>query len=110
MKREAIISLALMAALAVVKGEDLPSQTVSPALSTGEMEEPALPASEPDPANPGPGLLPETGELPSRPPANAPAKSSSMHSSTQRTLNKEGQFDTVRSLAMENRHAAYLLK
>jgi hypothetical protein len=74
------------------------------------MEEPALPVSEPDPANPGPGLLPETGELPSRLPANAPAKSSSMRSSTQRTLNREGQFDTVRSLAMENRHAAYLLK
>jgi hypothetical protein len=106
MKREAIISLALMAALAVVKGEDLPLPTVSPALSAGEMEEPALPVSEPDPTNPGPGLLPETGELPSRPPDKAPAKLSS----TQRTLNTEGQFDTVRSLAMENRHATYLLK
>jgi hypothetical protein len=110
MKREAIISLALMAALAVVKGENLPSQTVLPALSKDEMEEPALPVSEPDLTNPGPGLLPETGELPSQPPAKAPAKLSSRGSPTLRALNKEGRFNTVRSLAMENRHAAYLLK
>ena len=110
MKREAIISLALMAALAPVNGEVLRPQPVSPTVSTGEVEEPALPAPEADPTNPGPGLLPETGELPSRPPAKVSAKLSSTRTPAQPALNKERRFEVVRSLAMENRHAVYLLK
>jgi hypothetical protein len=108
MKREAIISLALMAALAVVRGEDLPSQVQ--ASSASEIEEPALPRAEADPTNPGPGLLPETGELPSRPLPGTRAKLSSSRVPTQRVLEKNGRFEAVRALAMVNRHAAYLLK
>jgi hypothetical protein len=110
MKREAIISFALMAALAVVYGEDLPSQPLSQASSGAEIEEPALPGAEADPTNPGPGLLPETGELPSRPSPETPAKLSSSRAPTQRALEKNGRFEAVRALAMVNRHAAYLLK
>jgi len=110
MKREAIISLALMAALAVAHGEDLPSQVLSQASSAGEIEEPALPGAEADPTNPGPGLLPESGELPSRPSPETPAKLSSSRGPTQLALEKNGRFEVVRALAMVNRHAAYLLK
>jgi hypothetical protein len=110
MKREAIISLALMAALAVVHGQDLPSQVLSQASSAEEIEEPALPGAEADPTNPGPGLLPKSGELPSRPSPETPAKSSSPRGPTQRALEKNGRFEVVRALAMVNRHAAYLLK
>ena len=99
-----------MAALAVVHGEDLPSQVLSQASSAGEIEEPALPGAEADPTNPGPGLLPETGELPSRPSSKTSAKLSSSRGPTQRALEKNGRFEVVRALAMVNRHAAYLLR
>jgi hypothetical protein len=108
MKRQAIISLALMAALAVVRGEDLPSQVLAQAQGGSEIEEPALPGSEADPTNSGPGLLPETGELPSRPSPETPAKLSS--TPTQGALEKNGRFEGVRALAMANPHAAYLLR
>jgi hypothetical protein len=110
MKWEAIILLALMAALTAVHGEDLPSQVLSQAASAGEIEEPALPGAEADPTNPGPGLLPETGELPSRASPETPAKLSSPRGPTQQALGKNGRFEVVRALAMENRHAAYLLR
>jgi hypothetical protein len=99
-----------MAALTVGHGEDLPAQVLSQSSSAGEIEEPALPGAEADPTNPGPGLLPETGELPSRVSPETPAKLSSSRGPTQRALEKNGRFEVVRALAMENRHSAYLLR
>jgi hypothetical protein len=96
--------------LAAVHGEDLPSQVLSQASSAGEIEEPALPGAEADPTNPGPGLLPETGELPSRPSRETPARLPSSRGPTQRALEKNGRFEVVRALAMANRHATYLLR
>jgi hypothetical protein len=107
MKWKASIPLALMALVAVANAEDLPSAPPSPSHSTGEMEEPALPASESSPSAPEPGLLPESGELPARP---APAKRSSPRALTRQALEKGARFDAVRSLAMDNRRAISLLR
>lgn len=105
MKWKASVPLTLMALLAVANAEDLPSQPLSP--SQSEMEEPALPASESSPSDPEPGLLPESGELPARP---APAKLSSTPAPRRQALEKEGRFEAVRSLAMDNRRAISLLR
>lgn len=107
MRCKAGIPLALMAVLVAASAGDMPSLPVSPSGSTGEMEEPALPAPDSSPLNPESGLLPESGELPAVPPAEAPSKFSSKRAPT---LEKEERFDTVRSLAMGNRRAISLLK
>src|SRR5205823_12821707 len=49
------------------------------------------------------------GELPARPP-ELPPKSSSGVDSARQSSKDEGRFDEVRSLAMKNPRAAYLLK
>ena len=110
MKCQATILLALMAALAMSKAEDSPSRPPAPTPSGSEMEEPALPTPEGAPSNPGPGLLPESGELPACPPAELPAKLSSTPASSQQGWEKEGRFDEIRTLAMSSPRAAYLLK
>src|ERR1700692_4951601 len=107
MKWKASILLALMALLAVANAEDLPSPPLSPSQSTGEVEEPALRGSESSPSDPEPGLLPESGELPARP---APAKLLSTAAPRRQALEKEGRFEAVRSLAMDNRRAISLLR
>jgi hypothetical protein len=99
-----------MVTLAVANAEDSPSQSPSPSPSTSEIEEPALPTPETAPSNPEPGLLPESGELPARPPAEVPAKLSSTRAAPQHVLEKAGRFDEIRSLAMSNPRAASLLK
>jgi hypothetical protein len=99
-----------MAALAVANAEESPSQSPSPNPSSSELDEPALPTPEAAPSNPEPGLLPESGELPARPPAGVPAKLSSPRVAPLNGLEKEGRFDEVRSLAMNNPRAAFLLK
>jgi hypothetical protein len=108
MKWKASIPLALIAALAVADAGDVPSQPLLPSGSAGEMEEPALPAPESSPSNPEPGLLPESGALPDRSPAKLSSKSKLPPA--QQSLEKEGRFDTIRSLAMGNRRAISLLK
>jgi hypothetical protein len=110
MKRLAIISLGLMAALAVANAEDTPPKSPSPVPNTSETEEPALPTSEAVPSNTEPGLLPESGELPASPPAGVPSNLSSTPESPTPEFPKEGRFDEIRSLAMSNPRAAYLLK
>jgi hypothetical protein len=110
MKGHAIISLVLMAALAVANAENTPSKSPSPSLNTSETEEPALPTSETVPSNAEPDLLPESGELPARPPVGAPSNLSSTRESPRQEFEKEPRFDEIRSLAMSNPRAAYLLK
>ena len=108
MKWHAIISFVLLSALASANAEDSPSQSPTP--SAAEMEEPALPTPEAAPSNSAPGLLPESGELPASPPAEAAAKLTPPRGSTERVSEKEGRFEEIRSLAMSNVRAAYLLK
>lgn len=109
MKLEAIISLAMLTAFAIAKSEDSP-ELPSPSPSTSEMEEPALPTPETAPSNPGPGLLPESGELPAHVPHETPPKLSASRESTLHSAGNGERFDEIQSLATRNPHAAYLLK
>jgi hypothetical protein len=110
MKWKAIISFALAAGLATVSAEDSPSPSPSPSASTSEMEEPALPVPDAGQSKPEPGLLPESGELPTRLPPEVPSKLSPEGASPQAASKNSGRFDEIRSLAMSSPRAAYLLK
>jgi hypothetical protein len=110
MKWQAIISLVVAAGLATASAEDSPLPSPSPKPGTSEMEEPALPAPEAAPSNLEPDLLPGAGELPARPPSEVPSKLSPDRASPPVSSEKEGRFDEIRSLAMSDLRAAYLLK
>jgi hypothetical protein len=110
MKSQAIIAFFLMTALGVANAGDSPWQSPSPGLSTNEMEEPPLPTSETAPSNLAPGLLPESGELPARPPMGLPGKMSSTRASARQAVEKDSRFEEIRSLAMNSHRAARLLK
>jgi hypothetical protein len=109
MRWEVIISLVVLAALAV-NAEELPSQWPSPGQDGGEMEEPALPTSEAAPSNPEPGLLPESGELPARPRVAAPAKLPSTRISSGKAPAEGARFEIIHTLAMGNLRATRLLR
>jgi hypothetical protein len=110
MKSQAIIALILMTALGVASAGDSPGPSPSPALSANEMEEPPLPSSETIPSSLAPSLLPESGELPARPPAVSPGKVSSTRASAREAIEKDSRFEEIRSLAMNSPRAARLLK
>jgi hypothetical protein len=110
MKWQATILLALIAALAAANADDTHERSPSANEGTSEMEEPALPTPEIVPSNPGPGLLPESGELPAGRPTETPATTSTTGTSRGQVPKKEGRFEEIRSLAMSNPRAAYLLK
>jgi len=54
--------------------------------------------------------LPESGELPARPPAELPGKLSPTQASPRHVLEKDGRFDEIRTLAMSDPRAAHVLK
>jgi hypothetical protein len=110
MKWPPIVLFAAAVGLAMARAEDSPLQSPSPGPNTSEMEEPALPTPEAVPSNPEPDLLPESGELPARPPTEAPPKQSPDQALPREAWQKEGRFDEIRSLAMSDPRAAYLLK
>src|SRR6201995_5595008 len=109
MRLKVIISLVVMAALAV-SAEEMPSQPPSPGQDGSEMDEPALPTSEAAPSNPEAGLLPKSGELPSRPPVVAPPESASMGMSTAKAPAEAARFEVIHALAMGDLHATRLLR
>lgn len=111
MKLQSIVSLAMLIGLiAVAKAEDSGSQAPSSSPAGGELEEPALPTPEAAPSSPVPDLLPESSELPAHPLTGIPPKLSSSPASALHSSEEEGRFDEIRSLAMRNPRAAYLLK
>jgi len=109
MRCEVIVSLMVMAALAV-NAEEMPSQMPSPGQDGSEMDEPALPTSEAAPSDPEAGLLPESGELPARLPTVGPPKSPSMGMSTRKAPAEAARFEVIHALAMEDLHATRLLR
>lgn len=109
MKGEVIISLMVMAALAV-NAEEMPAQRTSPGQDIDEMEEPALPTSEAAPSNAEPGLLPESGELPVRPRAVAPPRLPSSRISTGKAPAETERFEAIHTLAMGELRATRLLR
>src|SRR6476620_7235789 len=95
-----------MSVLPMARGGDSPSQEPSPSADLREMEEPALPDSEPTPLNSEPGLLPASGELPAKPSAETPTPSN--RTSVSEGAQKGSRFDEIQSLAMGSRRAVYL--
>jgi hypothetical protein len=102
--------LALMAALTVANGEELAPERVSPSQSASELEEPPLPTLEVGSSNPEQGVLPKSGELPARPRAVAPSNLSLARASRGQAPSKRERFEVIRSLAMSDRRAVYLLE
>jgi len=107
MKSLVILSLGVLIVVATAEAED--SQP-APIPNAGEMEEPALPAPGVTPGDDGPTVLPESDELPAHPRAEQPARASSERVSTKPSSEEEVHFDEIRSKAMSNPRAAYLLK
>jgi hypothetical protein len=101
--------LVVLAAFAV-NAEELPPQRPSPGQDGSEMDEPPLPASEAAPSNSDSGLLPESGELPVRPGAAAPAKSPSRRVSKGKAPAEAGRFEAVHTLATGDLRATRLLR
>ncbi len=111
MRWELIFSLVVMAAVAV-NAEELPSPTrpPSPAQGSGEMDEPALPASEAAPSYSEPGLLPESDELPARPRAVVPSKLPSPSLSSEKAPAEGARFEVIHTLATRDLRATRLLR
>jgi hypothetical protein len=74
------------------------------------MDEPALPTSEAAPSDPEPGLLPESGELPARPPVVESPKTPSTGLLTRGTPAEEARFEAIHNLAMRDLRATRLLR
>jgi hypothetical protein len=104
-----ILSLGVLIVVATTEAEDSQPQP-TPVSNPAEMEEPALPTPEATPGDGGPTVLPESDELPSRPRGDQPAKASLERVSTRSSSGDEARFDEIRSKAMSNPRAAYLLK
>ena len=109
MKSLVILSLSVLIVLATAEAEDSQPQP-TPVSNSGEMEEPALPTPEATPGDGEPTVLPESDELPAPPRGEQPAKASLERVSTRPSSGDEAHFDEIRSKAMSNPRAAYLLK
>jgi hypothetical protein len=108
MKAFAAVIVALTCMVAV-RAVDLPPEG-RPASenSAAEMDEPALPAPEENSADPA--LLPESSELPGPLPADHPIIQGNAPTLTRVSAEEKERFESVRSQAMDNPHAVYLLK
>jgi hypothetical protein len=102
----------LVASICALNGpaEDVPRE---PLPATGsprtEIDEPALPAPERGPVDSSPDLLPESNELPEPVPAQLPSNRKAIATPEKENI-EERQFEKVRLQAMNNPHAAYLLR
>src|SRR3974390_1960092 len=111
MKSLVILSLGLLIAVSMTKGENSePQPSPSPSTNSIEVEEPALPTPEASPGEAGPTLLPESNELPANPGPQESTRASINRASTKPSARETARFDEVQSMAMSNPHAAYLLK
>jgi hypothetical protein len=111
MKSLVVFSLCVLVFLAVAGAESSgPKSSPIPGPTSGEEEEPALPTPDATPQDSGPALLPESDQLPVRPGAERPTRSSINRGSAEPSAGEKKRFDKVRSAAMSNPRAAYLLK
>jgi hypothetical protein len=95
----------------VVRAENVPreAQPAPEAPKTG-IDEPALPAPEQNAVDSSPSLLPESDELPEHVPAGHPSSRIDVTPATRVNVAENDRFESIRSQAMNNAHAAYLLK
>jgi type IV secretory pathway VirB10-like protein len=94
-----------------VRAEDSPREVQpAPEAPKTEIDEPALPAPERNPADSGPSLLPESNELTEHVPAEHPASRRDTTAAKSVNVEENDRFESIRSQAMNNPRAAYLLK
>jgi hypothetical protein len=110
MKSLVVLSVCLLISVDPAEAEDsAPKSSPTPGPTSSEME-PALPAPDATPVDAGPTLLPGSDELPTVPRTEQPASTSINRASTEAPPREGARFAEVRSLAMNNPRAAYLLK
>jgi hypothetical protein len=110
---KAFARLMLFASIYVltVRAEDVRREVPSaPEPSKTEIDEPALPAPERIPVDSSPSLLPESSELPEHVPVEHPATRKATAAETRVDAAEKDRFESIRLQAMNNPHAAYLLK
>jgi hypothetical protein len=95
---------------AVANAEDAPSATPPPSVSETDANEPVLPTPEVESQNPQPGLLPEEGALPAKPPETPRTKEHPTAEVSGNSSETDARFEKIRALAMNNPRAVYLLK
>src|ERR1700751_1415968 len=109
----AFARLMLFASICVlaVRAEDVSREAQpAPEAPKTEIDEPALPTPERNAADSSPSLLPESDELPEHVPAERPAGRMVAAPATKVNVAENDRFESIRSQAMNNVHAAYLLK
>jgi hypothetical protein len=109
----AFARLMLFASICVlaVRAEDVSREAQpAPEAPKTEIDEPALPTPERNAVNSSPSLLPESDELPEHVPAEHPASRMDAAPATRVNVAENDRFESIRSQAMNNARAAYLLK
>jgi hypothetical protein len=111
MKAFARLMLFVSICVLAVKAEDVPREAqAAPEAPKTEIDEPALPAPERNPVDSSPSLLPESSELPEHVPVESPASRKAATAVTSVNVAESKRFESIRSQAMHDPHAAYLLK
>jgi len=109
----AFARLMLFASICVlaVRAKDVSREAQpAPEAPKTEIDEPALPTPERNAVDSNPSLLPESDELPEHVPAEHPASRIDAAPATRVNVAENDRFESIRSQAMNNAHAAYLLK
>jgi hypothetical protein len=109
----AFARLMLFASICVlaVRAEDVSREAQpAPEAPKTEIDEPALPTPERNAVDSSPSLLPESDELPEHVPAEHPASRMDAAPATRVNVAENDRFESIRSQAMNNARAAYLLK
>ena len=109
----AFARLMLFASICVlaVRAKDVSREAQpAPEAPKTEIDEPALPAPERNAVDSSPSLLPESDELPEHVPVEHPASRIDATPATKGNIAENDRFESIRSQAMNNAHAAYLLK
>jgi hypothetical protein len=109
----AFARLMLFASICVLalRAENVPREAPpAPEAPKAAIDEPALPTPEQNAVDSRPSLLPESDELPEHVPAEHEAGRKDATPATKVNVAENDRFESIRSQAMNNAHAAYLLK
>jgi hypothetical protein len=111
MKALAILMFVTSTCLLKARAEDGPRQVQPvPEAPKSQIDEPALPAPERNPVNSNPSLLPESSELPEHVPAEHTTSRKTAMNATRDNVEENSRLVAIRSQAMKDPRAAYLLK
>src|SRR5262245_18012972 len=91
--------------------EDGPAEVQPvPEAQKSQIDEPALPTPERNPVTSNPRLLPESSELPEHVPTGPTTSRRTTTTATNENIGENSHLEAIRLQAMNDSHAAYLLK